>query len=105
MKGVGGWTCSNLLSRSVSGESTTALTCPLRGETACRGHIPPFTFASDLWGRSSCSMPGCYETHTQRTRSPAATRAPQQTARHGRAMSMNAEVNLKAEAVLSSSND
>lgn len=73
--------------------------------TACRGHITPFTFSADLWGCSSCSMPGCYATHTQSTRSPAATRAPQQTARRGRAISMNAEVNLRAEAVLSSSSD
>ncbi|KAG7318361.1 hypothetical protein KOW79_018116 [Hemibagrus wyckioides] len=42
---------------------------------------------------------------TQRARSPGATRAPQQTARHDAAMSMNAEVNLRAEAVLSSSSD
>lgn len=39
------------------------LFCLVFPRTACRGHITPFTFSADLWGRSSCSMTGCYATH------------------------------------------
>lgn len=41
------------------------LTLSLSLRMACRGHITPFTFCADWWGRSSCSLPGCYATHTR----------------------------------------